>query len=115
VATGKSRRGLDALISHHGLDGMFVTRQVADDHPSKPDPEMVFAALSETGVDRRAAVMIGDTTYDIEMARAAGVAAIGVAWGYHPVSALEAAGASRIVTDFTALETAVLELLEEVA
>lgn len=115
VATGKSRRGLNALIAHHRLEGLFVTQQVADDHPSKPDPAMIAAALAETGVARGAALMIGDTTYDIEMACAAGVAAIGVAWGYHPVSALEAAGASRIVTDFTALETAVLELLEEVA
>ncbi|PCD75995.1 HAD-IA family hydrolase [Pseudothioclava arenosa] len=115
VATGKSRRGLNALIAHHGLDGMFVTQQVADDHPSKPDPEMIFAALSETGVGRRAAVMIGDTTYDIEMARAAGVTPIGVSWGYHPVSALEAAGAARIVNSFTELEATVLEILEEVA
>ena len=96
VATGKSRRGLNALIAHHGLDGMFVTQQVADDHPSKPDPDMVFAALSETGVDRRAAVMIGDTTYDIAMAVSAGVRAIGVAWGYHDADELIAAGAYAV-------------------
>lgn len=111
VATGKSRRGLDALIDHHGLAGLFATRQVADDNPSKPHPGMVLAALSEAGVEARDAVMIGDTTYDIEMGRAAGVAAIGVSWGYHPVADLLAAGADRIVTSFEDLERAVLEIL----
>lgn len=115
VATGKSRRGLDALIAHHGLEGMFVTRQVADNHPSKPHPSMIEAALSETGVARERAVMIGDTTFDIEMARAARVAALGVSWGYHPAADLRAAGASRILTGFADLEAAVDDILEEVA
>lgn len=113
VATGKSRRGLDALIAHHGLDGFFITRQVADDHPSKPHPSMLFTALAEGGVEAADAVMIGDTTYDIEMGRAAGVTTIGVAWGYHPVEELREAGADRIVADFPALETVLAELLGE--
>ena len=111
VATGKSRRGVEALIAHHGLTGLFVTRQVADDHPSKPHPAMVLAALCEAGVAPADAVMIGDTTYDIEMGRAAGVATIGVSWGYHPVQDLRAAGAGQIVTSFAALEAAVAEVL----
>ncbi|WP_281966442.1 HAD-IA family hydrolase [Roseovarius nanhaiticus] len=88
VATGKSRRGLDKLIEGHGLHGLFVTHQVADHHPSKPHPAMLHAALSETGVDARDAVMIGDTTYDMDMARAAGISTIGVSWGYHPAADL---------------------------
>lgn len=115
VATGKSRRGLDALIAHHGLDGYFITRQVADDHPSKPHPSMLFTALADGGVEPCDAVMIGDTTYDIEMGRAAGVATIGVAWGYHPVEELHAAGAGRIVEDFAALEAVIGAMLEEKA
>lgn len=111
IATGKSRRGLDALCAHHGIGGYFFTRQVSDNHPSKPHPAMVEAALAEAGVDARDAVMIGDTTYDIEMGRAAGVATIGVGWGYHPVSALRAAGAGAIVETFEALESRVLEVL----
>lgn len=91
VATGKSRRGLDKLLDGHGLAPYFVTQQVADHHPSKPHPSMIETALSETGVDPRRAVMVGDTSFDMEMARAAGVAAIGVSWGYHPLSALTAA------------------------
>ena len=91
VATGKSQRGLDALIEAHELEGYFITRQVADHHPSKPHPSMVQTALAETGVEAVNAVMIGDTSYDMDMAAAAGVAGIGVDWGYHDRSALNAA------------------------
>lgn len=84
VATGKSRRGLDALIGAHGLERMFVTRQVADDHPSKPHPSMIEAAMAQTGVRSTDTVMVGDTSFDMDMAHAAGVAGIGVSWGYHP-------------------------------
>ncbi len=110
VATGKSRRGLDKLLEGHNLTGMFITQQVADFHPSKPHPAMIAAALAETGVDSRAAVMIGDTSYDMEMAKSAGVAAIGVSWGYHPTSAL---GAADVVIDrFADLPDALETLLE---
>ncbi|NVO57967.1 HAD-IA family hydrolase [Rhodobacteraceae bacterium B1Z28] len=91
VATGKSQRGLDALIEAHGLERYFVTRQVADHHPSKPHPSMVQTALTETGVHETHAVMIGDTSYDMDMAAAAGVAGIGVSWGYHDRSVLTSA------------------------
>ncbi len=112
VATGKSRRGLRALLEHHALEKIFVTCQVADDHPSKPSPSMVLAALSETGCDARQAVMIGDTSFDMEMGAAAGVATIGVSWGYHPVTELIGAGAGRIVDDFAALARGIDEQLE---
>ena len=97
VATGKSQRGLDKLIEGHGLGGMFVTRQVADHHPSKPHPSMIRTALSETGVAPDRAVMIGDTSYDMDMARAAGIQSIGVGWGYHGRDRL--AGADRFARD----------------
>ncbi|OWY11837.1 HAD family hydrolase [Thioclava sp. F34-6] len=112
VATGKSRRGLRALIEHHGLDGLFVSQQTADDHPSKPHPSMIGAALSETGVDARDAVMIGDTSFDMAMGRSAGVATIGVRWGYHAPQLLEAAGAHQMVDDFDSLQTTLLDLWE---
>ena len=98
VATGKSQRGLDALITSHGLDGLFQTRQVADHHPSKPHPSMLLAALHETGVDPQDAVMVGDTSYDMEMARAAGIRGIGVSWGYHAPTALT--GATHVIDRF---------------
>lgn len=112
VATGKSRRGLRALLEHHNLENLFITNQVADDHPSKPSPSMIFAALREAGVDAANAVMIGDTSFDMEMAASANVARIGVSWGYHPVADLVAAGAGRIVDDFAALDRAIDEVLE---
>ena len=106
VATGKSRRGLDHVFATHGLAGRFVTHQVADDHPSKPHPSMLLAALAETGAEARDAVMIGDTTFDIEMGRAAGLSTIGVTWGYHAPSALTAAGADLMIDSFDALDAA---------
>ena len=103
VATGKSRRGLDHILAAHALQGAFATCQVADDHPSKPHPSMVLAALAETGVDPSMAVMIGDTSFDMEMGRSAGVATLGVSWGYHPVADLLGAGATRVIDGFAAL------------
>jgi phosphoglycolate phosphatase len=100
VATGKSRRGLSATLSRHGLAGHFVTLQTADDAPSKPHPGMVERALAETATGAESAVVIGDTVFDMEMANNAGVAAIGVAWGYHDVHELRAAGAVVVVESF---------------
>ncbi|MGX0977733.1 phosphoglycolate phosphatase [Roseovarius sp. MBR-51] len=104
VATGKSARGLDKLLEGHDLRSYFVTRQVADHHPSKPHPSMLRAALAETGVAPENAVMIGDTSFDMDMAQAAGIAGIGVAWGYHRPEALSAA--REVVPDFRALPAA---------
>ncbi|MDX5402474.1 MAG: HAD-IA family hydrolase [Rhodobacterales bacterium] len=108
VATGKSQRGLDALIASHGLEGLFLTRQVADHHPSKPHPSMLLAALRETGVDPADAVMVGDTSYDMEMARAAGICGIGVSWGYHAPAALKAA--SCVIDRFDELPACLEEI-----
>ena len=99
VATGKSRRGLEHCLATHGLTGRFVTLQTADTHPSKPHPAMLEAALAEAGVSAAAAVMIGDTGYDVAMAQAAGVRAIGVDWGYHSADELHAAGAQAVARD----------------
>ncbi|MGB7318847.1 MAG: HAD-IA family hydrolase [Planktotalea sp.] len=104
VATGKSRRGLDKLIEAHGFEGIFLTRQVADDHPSKPNPSMLFQALRELGVEAVDAVMIGDTSFDMDMARAAGMAFVGVTWGYHDT--LRLAGADVLIDDFAQLDSA---------
>jgi phosphoglycolate phosphatase len=109
VATGKSRRGLDGLIAAHGLEGMFHNRQVADDHPSKPHPSMIRQALTDAGVAAHRAVMVGDTTFDMDMGRAAGVATIGVSWGYHPVARLKA---DHVIHSFAELPAAIDQLLE---
>lgn len=111
VATGKSRRGLDKLIEAHGLERYFVTQQVADHHPSKPHPSMILEAMAETGVSAARTAMIGDTSFDMEMARAAGVRAVGVSWGYHPVSALR--DASQVIGTFADLPGALTDLWSE--
>lgn len=103
VATGKSRKGVANLFDKTGWERHFVTIQTADDHPSKPAPDMVLAALAETGVEAADAFIVGNSTYDVEMACAAGVRALGVSWGYHPPEALLAAGAHDILEDFAAL------------
>lgn len=112
AATGMARRGLDHVLSVHEFERHFVTRQTADAHPSKPHPSMLEAALAETGVAPGRAVMVGDTTYDIEMAVNAGVAAIGVTWGHHDRSALSRAGALRVVDSFAALTAALDDFRE---
>jgi len=110
VATGKARRGLEHVFQTHGIGGYFATAQTADLHPSKPHPSMLRQALQETGCDATRAVMVGDTTYDIEMGRSAGFRTIGVAWGYHATDRLRSAGADRIVEDFAALDAAIAAL-----
>ncbi|MFI0394679.1 HAD-IA family hydrolase [Paracoccus jiaweipingae] len=106
IATGKSRRGLDALIEQQGWQGRFITTQAGDENPSKPSPQMLFQALRDTGVAAQDTAMIGDTVFDIEMGRAAGIAAFGAGWGYHPRAALEQAGAVMVAPDFAALTQA---------
>ncbi|MCX8225330.1 MAG: HAD-IA family hydrolase [Sulfitobacter sp.] len=108
VATGKSKRGLDKLIEGHGLTGMFVTQQVSDFHPSKPHPSMIFQAMADAGVEPAQTVMVGDTSYDMDMAAAAGVTGVGVSWGYHPQQALTAA--QHIIHQFDELPTVLTQI-----
>ena len=108
IATGKSRRGLDAMLDHHGLRGHFVTLQTADNHPSKPSPAMLLAACDEAGVDPAKAGMIGDTTFDMQMALNARTAALGVDWGYHPATALRQLDIV-VAADFGQLQTMIEE------
>jgi len=96
VATGKSDRGLAGCLGHHAILDLFATRQTADRHPSKPHPAMLQAAIAEAGARASETAMIGDTAYDIEMAKAAGCRALGVAWGYHAPEELLAAGAEGV-------------------
>jgi phosphoglycolate phosphatase len=96
VATGKSDRGLTGCLTQHAILDLFVTLQTADRHPSKPHPAMLEAAMAEAGARPFQTAMIGDTAYDIEMAKAAGCRALGVAWGYHAPEELLAAGAEAV-------------------
>jgi phosphoglycolate phosphatase len=112
IATGKSRRGVDRLIDNEDWHGVFQTIQTADEHPSKPHPSMIYQAMRETGIVCTNTIMVGDTTYDVLMARAANVGALGVTWGYHHKDELEQAGAHRIVEDYVAMPDALASMFE---
>ena len=100
VATGKSRRGVDVLFEREGLVDYFYTIQTADDAPSKPHPGMIENAIEASGVERQHVWMIGDTSFDMQMARNAQVKAVGVGWGYHQRLQLQEAGAHHMIESF---------------
>ncbi len=108
LATGKSMRGVRAILENHGMEGRFLTIQTADDNPSKPDPGMVNRAMAELGVQPADTVVVGDTAWDMRMARAAGACAIGVGWGYHVRGRLVEAGAATILSSFDELDGALM-------
>jgi phosphoglycolate phosphatase len=97
IATGKSRRGADYLVERHGWSKLFATVQTADDAPSKPHPGMILRALGETGVEPGRALMVGDASFDVEMALAAGVTPVAVSWGFQPPERLLALGARHVL------------------
>lgn len=103
VATGKSHRGLDGLFAKHDIRACFDTVWCADDGPGKPHPFMVEQAMRALGCAPGQSLMIGDAIHDVAMARAAGVRALGVSWGFGRADELEEAGADEIHHDFRTL------------
>ena len=96
VATGKSLRGLGHCLDCHGIGARFISLQTGDRHPSKPHPSMVLQAITDAGAAPATTVVIGDTSYDMAMARAAGAIGIGAGWGYHDAHELLAGGAMAV-------------------
>ena len=109
IATGKGRRGLERVLDSTGLKGLFHASRCADEGHSKPDPRMLEALFEELGVNHRRALMIGDTTHDMEMARAAGVARVAVAYGAHSRQSLLAYEPVACVDDFPGLARWLME------
>lgn len=103
VATGKSRNGLERALSHTGLAPCFAATRCADECPSKPHPAMVLEILEETGVAPERALVIGDTSHDMAMARNAGVAALAVAYGAHESTELAACTPLAVLASFAEL------------
>lgn len=97
IATGKSRVGLNRGLEQMGWQRQFITTRCADEGRPKPDPWMLLDICEELGVSPSRAVMIGDTTHDLGMARDAGAASIAVTYGAHPHAELDAFGATAIV------------------
>ncbi len=110
VATGKARRGLLKVLDQHGLGPFFNSLHAGDEHPSKPDPAMLRAAMAAAGASAAETVMVGDSVFDIEMAVAAGVDAIAVGWGYGTPAELTAAGARVTLADFGELTRVIPEV-----
>jgi phosphoglycolate phosphatase len=115
VATGKGRAGLDKTLAQNDMAHYFVNLQTPDTNPSKPHPGMLHSAMEACGADPDETVMIGDAVFDIQMANAAGVRSIAVAWGLQPLAALVAAGATATVERFDALYGLIDAMLEEQA
>lgn len=103
LATSHQMASVGELVSIFGWHGLFRTVQTPDNAPTKPDPGMILNAMAVTGAAPSDTVMIGDSTFDMVMAKAAGVTAVGVSWGYNPPVKLYAAGADRVVDSVEAL------------
>lgn len=97
AVTGKARKGLDLIRTAHGFETVFFVSRTADDCPSKPHPAMVLECCADAGIDPSDTIVIGDSVYDMMMAKSAGARALGVSWGYGEADALAAAGADAIV------------------
>lgn len=98
IATGAGRRNVSLLLSQYGWEDVFITIQTADTSPSKPDPHMIIQAMSECGVSEHNTLMVGDTSFDVDMAHSAKVHSVGVLWGNHTRERLEYSGAHHIVS-----------------
>ena len=88
VATGKGRQGLNPILEDHNLENFFVMTRCADEAFGKPNPKMLFDILDFTGLNANQAVMVGDTSYDMEMAANADMHAIAVDYGMHDLDVL---------------------------
>ncbi len=103
LATGKSRRGVDEIVRMHKWDRMFDATLCADDGPGKPNPHMIEEVLRRTGCDRDHSLMIGDTSFDMMMAKSARVRPVGVTWGFHQADELLATGITDLAHTFADL------------
>lgn len=100
IATGKARRGLNRVLDETGMQHLFASSRCADETLSKPHPKMLQEILVETGVEPHRALMVGDTVYDMEMARQAQVAGLAVSYGVHARERLLECGARACVDSF---------------
>lgn len=113
LATGHTSLTVAPALAALQWRDFFKTVQAADMAPSKPHPAMLLQALEATGAKPENAIFIGDTTYDMEMARAAKVRSMGVGWGYHTAEQLAAAGAHRVASTVDELRGWLLPMLDD--
>ena len=103
VATGKSRNGLSRAMQASGMQSYFHASRTADETFSKPHPAMLLEIMDELGISASRALMVGDTTHDLQMAINAGVDAIGMTHGAHPEEQLRALQPLALLDDFAGL------------
>ncbi len=103
VATGKSRRGLNLVLKATQLEDLFHSSRCADETRSKPHPQMLFESLQELNIAPEAAIMVGDTEYDLEMATRAGMASVGVCYGVHAAERLHQHGPLACIEHISAI------------
>jgi phosphoglycolate phosphatase len=112
IATGKSRRGLDAMMEQFGWHHQFAAHFCADDGPGKPHPHMVLENIRIVGGASARTIVIGDSEHDMAMAVAAGATALGVTWGFGMQGEMLAAGAVAVVNTMPELGAALRELCQ---
>ncbi len=103
VATGKSRNGLNRALQSCAMAHYFHATRTADESFSKPHPAMLLEIMDELGVTPERALMVGDTTHDLQMARNAGVDALGMTQGAHPAEQLRELQPLALLEDFAGL------------
>lgn len=108
VATGKSRRGLDRVLKQTNSEHLFAVTRAASETKSKPDPLMLQEILNITGVTAERAIMVGDTSYDLQMAQRINMPRIGVSYGVHSVDVLKSFEPIMIVDNIQQLHQALL-------
>jgi len=112
LATGHRTDTVGPALQALGWSSFFKTIQAADTAPSKPHPAMLLQALAATNVPAEDAIFVGDTVFDMQMAKAAGLRSVGVSWGYHQAERLTEAGAHRVVHSIDELEICIREALD---
>lgn len=103
VATGKSRKGLDRVLAQTQSTDLFVATRAASETKSKPDPLMLSEILSVVGIEPEQAIMVGDTSYDLEMAQNINMPRVGVTYGVHESHVLERFNPIALASDVTTL------------
>ena len=115
LATGKSRRGVRTMLETPHFSGRFAVSRCADDCPSKPHPAMVLECCDEAGISPSRTLVVGDTSFDMEMACAARATGLGVSWGNHPTGHMLSAGACAVAHSSLALQKMVDDWLDGVS
>jgi phosphoglycolate phosphatase len=106
IATGKSHRGVRHFFEHHGTRALFDAAFCAEDGPGKPHPHMLQLNMRALNADPARTVMVGDTSFDMKMARAVDCYALGVSWGFHTPDEVRDGGAHHIAESFAGLDAA---------